>query len=309
MPSISIIIPNRNYAKFLPDCLESVRMQTIQDWECIVIDDASTDNSCEVIGKFCSLDKRFRLIRHKECLGISASRNTGLGAALGDYISFLDSDDSFVETGLEILLNLALSTDADMVGAQTTIVPDNFKFIPMRSPAITPMPFAWQSKANIYLSWDKSFNWCWIWRRIYKRDLIGSTRFVAELRTLGDDLCFMLDICHKASRIVETPLISTYHRVHAASVTKVWFSERNFSFFPKMFRHIRENLLDEYDRDFWTFYFNDTFRYMIGETIFKPSRLRVLQAEARSALRESVRLIPKKYLNFKNRVFAWFLQW
>ena len=309
MPRVSIIIPNRNYAKFLPDCLASVSAQTLQDWECIVIDDNSTDKSCEIITEYCECDPRFRLIHHDKTLGISAARNTGLGAALGDYIAFLDSDDCFTECGLETLLNLAISTDADMVGAQTAMVPDNFKFTPALNPGIAPVPFSWQAKTNVFLSLGKSFNWCWIWRRIYKRELIGPVRFINEFKTIGDDIGFMLDICHKASRIVETPAISTYHRTHNASITNKGFSADYFEFFPVLFRHINDNLLDKYDSYFWTFYFNDVFRYLITETIFRPTRYRILQTEARQVLRESVRLVPKKYLNRKNRIFAWFLQW
>ncbi|MDR0726595.1 MAG: glycosyltransferase [Rickettsiales bacterium] len=309
MPRISIIIPNRNYEKYLPDCLNSVAAQTLKDWECIIVDDASTDTSCEVIQRFCDSDPRFKLIKHPACLGISAARNSGLDIASGDYIAFLDSDDCFTEIGLEGLLNIALALDADMVGAQTTIVPDNFKFIARDNAASIPMTFTWQSKANIYLSWGKTFNWCWIWRRIYKRDLIGDVRFITDFITLGDDLGFMLDISYKAKRIVETPLISTYHRIHESSITQQKFSPQTFLFFAPLFKHVTMNLLDKYDNGFWQFYFNDTFKYMLMEMIFKPSQFRMYQKEARDALRETVKLIPKKYLTRKNRIFAQVLKW
>ena len=63
-PAISIIIANYNFAKYIGDALESVRVQSFRDWECIVIDDGSTDNSVKIIKQFCKRDKRFRLIQN-----------------------------------------------------------------------------------------------------------------------------------------------------------------------------------------------------------------------------------------------------
>ncbi|MCL1902567.1 MAG: glycosyltransferase family 2 protein [Alphaproteobacteria bacterium] len=309
MPRVSIIVPNRNYARFLPDCLESVRTQTFRDWECIIIDDASTDDSVDIIQKYCKQDKRFRLIRHDKCLGISVTRNDGLDVATGEYIAFMDSDDCFVQTALELLVNMAASTDADMAGAQTMIVPDYFKFEPMENAAVSPPPFSWQARANEHMSMGKSFNWVWIWRRIYRRDMIGDTRFLPEFTGAGDDICFMLDICHKSSKFVETPAISTYHRAHTNSVTSGAFSKECFEFFIPLFRHIRNNLLDKYDMDFWKRYMNGSFKYLLTETIFRPSQYKLHQEHARQVLRECLKLIPKKYLTTKNRIFAWFLQW
>ena len=89
---ISIIVANYNYASFLPDALNSVLAQTIDNWECIIIDDGSTDNSVEIIKKYVKKDSRFQLIQIPHS-GVSVARNTGLDAARGEYIAFLDSDD------------------------------------------------------------------------------------------------------------------------------------------------------------------------------------------------------------------------
>jgi hypothetical protein len=89
---ISVIIPCYNSARFLPVALESVLWQTYGNWECILVDDGSTDRSEEIIRSFSDRDPRFRYIAQKNS-GPSAARNRGINAATGDYIQFLDADD------------------------------------------------------------------------------------------------------------------------------------------------------------------------------------------------------------------------
>lgn len=92
-PLISIIVPCYNQAQFLDECLQSVLDQTYQNWECIIVNDGSTDNSSIIAKKWAEKDSRFIYI-HKENGGISSARNKGLEKASGNYIQFLDSDDT-----------------------------------------------------------------------------------------------------------------------------------------------------------------------------------------------------------------------
>lgn len=92
MNLISIIIPCYNQAQFLPETLQSVLDQTYSNWECIIVNDGSPDNSEEIALEWCKKDSRFRYHK-KENGGISSARNAGLILAKGDYIQFLDSDD------------------------------------------------------------------------------------------------------------------------------------------------------------------------------------------------------------------------
>ncbi len=99
MPRISIIIPAYNVAPWLPATLCSVRAQTLHDWECIIVDDGSTDDpaACLPVN-----DHRFRLVR-QENAGVSAARNRGLHEARGEYVAFLDGDDIWHPQALERL--------------------------------------------------------------------------------------------------------------------------------------------------------------------------------------------------------------
>ncbi|WP_298392061.1 glycosyltransferase family 2 protein [Flavobacterium sp.] len=92
MKLVSIIIPCYNQSKFLPETLESVLKQTYTNWECIIVNDGSPDNTEEVAQQWCKKDERFIYLK-KENGGLSSARNAGLKIAQGDYIQFLDSDD------------------------------------------------------------------------------------------------------------------------------------------------------------------------------------------------------------------------
>ncbi len=100
-PLVTVVIPCYNDSPFVGDAIRSVKEQTFSNFECIVIDDGSTDNSVAVISKAIAGDKRFHLVRHAINSGLSASRNTGLRLANTEFVCFLDSDDFFFVDNLE----------------------------------------------------------------------------------------------------------------------------------------------------------------------------------------------------------------
>jgi len=100
-PLISVIIPTYNRANLLSRAIKSVLNQIFKDFEIIVIDDCSIDNTEEVIKKFQEQDKRIRYIRHEKNKEAAMTRNTGIKVAKGEYIAFLDSDDEWLPEKLE----------------------------------------------------------------------------------------------------------------------------------------------------------------------------------------------------------------
>lgn len=99
-PEISVIVPVYNAGEYLAPCIESVLAQTFADFELILVDDASTDDSGEVCDSF--NDPRIRVIHKGENGGVSAARNTGLAYARGNYVSFVDADDRIHPHFLEV---------------------------------------------------------------------------------------------------------------------------------------------------------------------------------------------------------------
>lgn len=107
--TVSVIVPAHNYARFLPEALASVRAQTDSDWECIVVDDGSTDETASVLRAAAADDSRVRYVSQGN-QGPSAARNRGIAESTGEYVQFLDADDVLPPGKLE---HQVLTMDAD----------------------------------------------------------------------------------------------------------------------------------------------------------------------------------------------------
>lgn len=116
-PTVSVILPTYNRAHLVGRAIRSVLDQTYQDFEVIIVDDGSRDNTEEIINSF--TDTRIRYIRHQQNKGGSAARNTGIKLANGKYIAFQDSDDEWLPQKLEIQVE-AFSTASSEVGVVYT---------------------------------------------------------------------------------------------------------------------------------------------------------------------------------------------
>ena len=120
MPKLSIIIPVYNTEKYLAECLESVSRQTFSDWEMIIIEDCSTDNSRRIVAAGAAKNQKIKAVFHAANQGVSASRNEGLNLAQGEFITFVDSDDWLEPEMYEQMLKRQAETDADIVECNFT---------------------------------------------------------------------------------------------------------------------------------------------------------------------------------------------
>ena len=132
---ISIVIPVYNVEAYIEDCLKSVAAQTFNgDMECIIVDDCTPDNSCAIIERFIkeyngSID--FKLVHHTVNRGLSAARNTGIDAATGEYIYFLDSDDEITPDCIELLAEPLKNKKYDFVIGNYETVGSDKEFPPL----------------------------------------------------------------------------------------------------------------------------------------------------------------------------------
>jgi glycosyltransferase involved in cell wall biosynthesis len=114
-PLISVVIPAFNRASVVPNAIRSVLGQSLQDLEIIVVDDGSQDSTAEIILRWAQSEPRIRLIRNASNRGAQAARNSGIRAALGAWIAFLDSDDTWISNSLELRMAVARSRNVDVV--------------------------------------------------------------------------------------------------------------------------------------------------------------------------------------------------
>lgn len=113
-PLVSVVVPVYNVEHYLDECMDSIKRQTYPNLEIVVVEDCSTDGSLQVLEPHLT-DPRVRLLRHERNGGLSAARNTGIEAATGDYVMFVDSDDVVDENLVQACVDAATQTGAEVV--------------------------------------------------------------------------------------------------------------------------------------------------------------------------------------------------
>jgi glycosyltransferase involved in cell wall biosynthesis len=121
-PNVSVCVPSYNYARFLPDCIESVLQQTHRDFELIVVDDASTDETEALVRRYASLDPRVRYERNPERLGMNGNLKHSADLASGRYIKMLCADDWLTPDCLETFRDLMEANPSAVLAASACIV-------------------------------------------------------------------------------------------------------------------------------------------------------------------------------------------
>jgi len=119
---VSIIVPVFNRRSTVGGALDSILKQTYSRWEVVVVDDGSTDNTTQVVEEYARKNLYIRLIRHTHRRGAQAARNTGIHAARGEWIAFLDSDDQWLPNSLEVRLQLAKKMGVQVVHSDCYIL-------------------------------------------------------------------------------------------------------------------------------------------------------------------------------------------
>lgn len=116
MATISIVIPVYNVEQYIKSCVNSVLAQTYADWELILIDDGSSDSSGYICDSFAIIDERIKCI-HLQNGGVTEARRSGWEISTGEWITFVDGDDTLPNNSLEVLYNEAIKTETDIVEA------------------------------------------------------------------------------------------------------------------------------------------------------------------------------------------------
>lgn len=124
---ISIITPAFNASKTILDTYQSILGQSYKDWEWIVVDDFSTDNTSEIISEISKKDKRVILLKNKQNLGAAHSRNAGISAAKGRYIAFIDSDDLWLSEKLSKQIDFMVTNNFSFTFSNYFILSKNNK--------------------------------------------------------------------------------------------------------------------------------------------------------------------------------------
>lgn len=208
MAEISMIVPVYQVEKYIAQCIESVINQTFHDFELILIDDGSKDNSGKICDSYAEKDNRIRVI-HTENKGAAAARNMGLEQASGRYITFLDGDDYLAENMLERLYEVIDGSEYDVVVCDfLNLLPDekeNF-IVHLQDMEINGREVLthWKNRKNYGV-------WTVVWNKIYKRNILENIRF-PEGKYFEDEF-FSDQLYLKCKNIRVIPEILCFHRV------------------------------------------------------------------------------------------------
>ncbi len=195
-PKISVLIPVFNTAKYLPACLDSVLSQSMPDFEIVAVNDASTDNSLEILSEYAAKDPRIRIENHARNKGLLAGRLTGIRAARGKYLLFLDSDDCFLPDFLKTLWAVAEKNLADIVHFPLVIRDRNHTLPPrvLRLAEKRSRPFARELRnADIFRKFfvENAYGWSAV-QKLYRADVCREAveNIPDQFCLMGEDFCF-----------------------------------------------------------------------------------------------------------------------
>jgi len=222
-PLVSIIIPTYNRAHLIGETLDSVLAQTYQNWECIVVDDGSTDDTLELLQKYNERDNRIRFLERPEgkIKGAASSRNVGFENSKGQYIQYLDSDDLLPQDKLELQMALLSKAPKNTVATCKwgifkknveidLVIVDKMKYKKRYSPEEFLEALG---QGNTYLP-PHTY--------LIPRNLVKKSEGWNENISTNDDAEFMVRVLIKASQIILIKELTVYYRD---------FSGDNLSFF------------------------------------------------------------------------------
>ena len=239
MPLISVIVPVYNVRPFLECCLKSVLKQSYSNWECILVDDGSTDGSDVICDAYTKIDPRILCI-HKKNGGLSDARNFGIEHATGDYLFFLDSDDYILPNTLLNLVKDALIYYADnsnvmVVGAYDTIF-DNGKEFTCNDLGMIRRLNSMEGVEYFYKCSNPNISTVSAWGKLFSRNLFNSVSF--PLGKLHEDVFILHRFWYEADMIIIDERISYIYRQSIGSITRSSFNVRRLDIIEASFEQL-----------------------------------------------------------------------
>ncbi|MDD2493997.1 MAG: glycosyltransferase family A protein [Tissierellia bacterium] len=230
---VSIIVPCYNQAKYLPKTIESVISQSCKSWECIIINDGSTDNTEEVANNLCKIDERLRYI-YQSNKGVCATRNNAISQSKGEYILCLDGDDyiskNFIEEMVKVLDN---NLNVKVVTSKVQLFGEKNKELKLPAYSIEKL-----IEQNLFIMTS-------MFRRI---DFDLSPGFNENMKNGLEDWDFWISLLKKGGDVVHLNNIIFYYRIKKNS--------RNKNITKKEFEELYKSLYYNHEELFSSYYSN-----------------------------------------------------
>ena len=236
---ISVIVPVYNVEKYLERCLESIINQTYKNLEIILVDDGSTDSSCEICDKYRDLDSRIKVI-HKPNGGVSSARNVGIEMARGAYIGFVDSDDWIALNMYEILYSMIKTYNTQIAAGELlrvadTSLDDNVKW----TVEGTCRKYSQEEYAKKFFRIEGNETVFYIWNKLYESSVAKKMVFPEKISIAEDAEAFFYGL-REIDYIVCTDSVVYNYFYRTDSISSTWFSPKHMGIIDAW-----KNILDE----------------------------------------------------------------
>ena len=212
---ISVILPVYNPGPGINKCIESLRMQLLDGIEFIFVDDCSTDRSMEEVEAWASEDARVRILRNKDNMGAGRSRNRGIEAARGDYLSFVDPDDYISPDFYELLYSFVTADGGHDIakGSCIQVGDSNDNALP-QSGLNERIAACLNDKQPLYTIFTYEH-----WSAIYRKTLFADKTIRYSSSLYGEDVTFLLRCCYQTNDIVMDDRANYYYVARSDSAT------------------------------------------------------------------------------------------
>ncbi len=231
-PELTIIVPVFNTAAFLRESLDSCMKQTFQCWECILVDDGSTDGSAELCQEYTLKDARFRLIRNQH-RGVAVARNTGLELVRGEFVSFLDSDDRLRPEMFQHMI------EAQRISGAEIIICSFYAFERENAPTYYPDFHRATPRNRVFGNREIALPFLFDagpWSKLFRRDFLTKNhlRFIAGIQF--EDIPFWCAAvkCHPRYYYLPEQLYEYRQKRNGSTIASGTVKDLDFSFYATL---------------------------------------------------------------------------
>ncbi len=293
--TVSVIVPAYNTEKYISKCIESLRNQSYQEIEILLINDGSIDETLSICRRYEKEDKRIRVI-DKENTGVSNTRNIGLKECTGDYVIFVDSDDYMSEDYISTLVLTLEESHSQMVCVEYSLVNENEEYSTHESILKNGESKCFKAKEAINLMVNKNAYQGYLWNKIFIKDiLIKNNIFFDERIKIWEDMLFCLRYLFVIDSVTYINVPLYYYVQRSNSLMKShtnWFENTHLIALDEMWKLIKNEpgMFHDYIRDF---YANDLVG-MLGTGRYKEKK----------KMKEIIKTIDtfKAELTFKHKI-------
>ena len=243
MIKVSVIVPVYNVSEYIERCWDSIRNQTYKNIEVLFVDDCGTDDSVAKLEGYLAVEDTVdaRILHHSRNRGLSAARNTGLEAATGEYVYFLDSDDDITEDCIEMLVSPLREKRYDfLVGDYSVVGEGGYSPLSLSTGAI-------ETQKEVLRTYVAGEWYVMAWNKLCRRDfLVGNNLFFKE-GLIHEDVLWTFKVACKANNmyVVKQPVYNYY--VRSSSIMTSMSIEKDVNIYVEVFGNIAA-FVEEEDR-------------------------------------------------------------